>query len=254
MDKKYLLSSFDMSKLSFEHTHTAGQINFSRPCIGYVLKGMGKFLYKGKTYYAKAGDLVYIAQGTQYYSIWYSQPEVEWYSISFSFNSYRTFYDYRFQIIKNYPSDLFDKMYFAHQQNPLLSSAYFNILLDDLYSRMKIEKVSPQFLSIEPAINYIENNFSADISISFLAELCNYSESSMYKLFKSVTGVTPITYKHNIMIQHALDLLQNTDLPIDVIGNNVGFSSANYFRKVFFTLTGKKPGEIRKNSTNGRAL
>ena len=248
MDKKYLIASYSILKLNFTHTYTMGQIiHFAHPCIGYVLKGTGKFLYKGKTYYANAGDLVYIAQGTKYYSIWHASPVVEWYSIEFSFSSYRTFYDYRFQIIRNYPRELFDKMYSTYEDKPLLSTAYLNIMLDDIYKKMTLEKASVQFKNVEKAINYIEDNFNKEISISTLAQLCSYSESSMYKLFKAATGVTPITYKHNIMIQHALDLLHNTELSIDEISNRVGFSSVNYFRKIFFALTGKKPKDLRKN-------
>lgn len=47
------------------------------------------------------------------------------------------------------------------------------------------------------------------------------------------------------MVQNALDLLAHTDLTIEEISSKVGFSSSNYFRKVFFDITGKTPKEVR---------
>ncbi|MBQ6908170.1 MAG: helix-turn-helix transcriptional regulator [Clostridia bacterium] len=79
-----------------------------------------------------------------------------------------------------------------------------------------------------------------------MAELCHISESGFFKLFKAVTGVTPITYKHNIMIQHAIDMISNTSLSIEEISGLVGFPSSNYFRKVFADMTGTTPKKLRK--------
>ena len=48
------------------------------------------------------------------------------------------------------------------------------------------------------------------------------------------------------MIQHAIELLANTDMTVEEISRRVGFSSSNYFRKIFIKLTDKTPKELRK--------
>ena len=191
------------------------------------------------------GDLIYISFGTKYYSIWFGSPEVEWYSIEFNFKSQYDFYEYQFQILKDYPSDLFDIMYKTYNDSPFISISYFYILLDDLFKKLEPNTKSPVISGILPAIEFIETNYNQEILISTLAKLCNCSESGFFKLFRKSMGVTPITYKQNIMIQHALELLAHTTLSVEEISSRVGFSSSNYFRKVFFKFTQKTPKSMR---------
>lgn len=132
----------------------------------------------------------------------------------------------------------------------MLSISYFYQLLDDIYKKLKSVPEHIPYTTIAPAIDYIENNYNQNIPISILAKLCKCSESGFFKIFKKATGVTPVTYKHNIMIQHALELLSNTALSIEEISSKVGFSSSDYFRTVFFKLTGKKPKELKKAHRN----
>ena len=95
-------------------------------------------------------------------------------------------------------------------------------------------------------MEYIEKNYQAPFSVRQLSELCHISESGFFKLFKEATGVTPIAYKHNIMIQHAISLISNTSMSIEEISTAVGFPSSNYFRKVFARFTDKTPKELRR--------
>lgn len=48
------------------------------------------------------------------------------------------------------------------------------------------------------------------------------------------------------MIQHAIELLIHTEMSIEEISRTIGFSSSNYFRKIFYKLTKKTPKELRK--------
>ena len=247
MENNILILSYLFNKFSFKHIHSAGpEIYFNNPCIGYIRKGHAKFLYKGKIFYAYEGDLIYIAYGTKYQSIWFGSPDIEWYSINFHFKSRYDFYEYQFQILKNYSPELFDKMYKTYESSYMLSVSYFYQLLDDIYKRLEPTVVPVSCTTIQPAVEYIEKNYNQNFSIYTLAELCNCSESSFFKLFKKSTGVTPIAYKHNIMIQNALELLAHTTLSIEEISVQTGFASSNHFRTVFFKLTGKTPKELRK--------
>ena len=247
MDKNFLISDFDIVKYNYKNIHSsAPELYFSSPCIGYVKKGYAKFLYKGNTYYAYEGDLIYIAFETRYSSIWYGSPDIEWYSVTFDFSSKYAFYNYRFQILRNYPEALFNKMYEAYLSSPMLTLSYFYELLNDLYNKMELTKDSKPHSSIEPAVKYIEKNYNSPVSADELSSLCHISKSALFKHFKSNFGVTPIEYKHNIMIQHAIELLSNTNLSIDEISLKAGFSSSNYFRRVFEKLTDKTPKELRQ--------
>jgi transcriptional regulator GlxA family with amidase domain len=98
---------------------------------------------------------------------------------------------------------------------------------------------------IENAIIHIEKNYRYPIEIDELCKLCHLSRSSLFEAFKKRTGVSPINYKHTVMIQHALDMLAHTNMTVDEISQAVGFSSSNYFRTVFTKLTGKSPKEVR---------
>ena len=246
MQKKCLISNYSFQKYNYQNIHSAGpKVYFYNPCIGYVKKGYAKFLYKGHILYADEGDLIYIAYGTKYHSVWFGSPDIEWYSIKFTFKSQYDFREYQFQILKDYPSELFDKMYETYENSYLLSVSYFYQFLDDIYKKLKADLKPVSYMMVEPAVDYIENNYNRNISISTLIGLCHCSESGFFKLFKKSTGVTPIAYKHNIMIQHALDMLSHTTLSIEEISSRVGFSSSNYFRKIFIKLTGKTPKELR---------
>ena len=241
-----LITNFGFICYKYRNIHSVGpEQYFNNPYIAYIKRGYAEFLHKGKTIRANEGDLVYIAAGTKYHSIWFGSPEIEWYSIGFDFKHQYDFCEYPFQVLKNYPSVLFEKIYGAYESSYFLSVSYFYQLLDDIYKKLKPVSEHIKYTSADSAIEYIENNYNKDISIKTLAKLCNCSESGFFKMFKNSTGVTPISYKHNVMIQHSLELLAHTDFSIEEISTRVGFSSSNYYRTVFFKLTGKTPKELR---------
>lgn len=243
MENKEFLNNLSTKKFQYKTLHATGQlIHFSKPVIGYILKGSAEFLYDGNTYTASEGDLIYIAYKTAYYSIWRGSPDIEFYSIEFSFISQYAFFDYKFQILKNYDRQIFEKIYSSEHLGKI---GYFNILLSDIYSKMKKQKTDEKYILIKNAADYIEKNFDKPFKISEIAKLCSMSESRFFINFKNMMGVSPINYKHNICIQHALDLLINTDLSIEEISDKLGFSSSNYFRKIFNKITNESPKQIR---------
>ena len=249
MEKNLQLSFYSISKQIRSRVHSAGSdIYFDRPCIGYVTKGYAKFLYEGKTVYAYEGDLIYIGCDTRYQSIWYGNPEIKWYSISFEFSQKYAFYNHRFQIISDYPGEIFDKLY-KDRENELLFLSHLYELLADVYERTVETPASLSLNTVEPAVKYIEEHFNESFDIDIPARLCHMGRTAFFKQFKRATGVTPIAYKHSVMIQHAIDLLRDTELTVEEISEKTGFSSANYFRTVFCKLTDKTPKELRKNKS-----
>ena len=241
------INHFTIKELKFEKTYTSGCLqSYSMPCIGYLTHGTGIFFCNGNTYYAKEGDLIYIAKDTKYYSVWYGEPQISFYSISFDFIHPYANYGYRFQIVNGIGPELFQEMLKNREKNPMISISRMYELLDILYPQMLISDSQIPTNEIEKAVFHIENNYTEPLSIDELCRICHCSRSSLFEQFRRRTGVSPIAYKHNIMIQHALDLLAHTDLTVDEISQKTGFASSNYFRTVFIKMIGKTPKEVRK--------
>lgn len=229
------------------YTRASGNIVvFTLPCIGYILSGEAEFLHDGKTFSASEGDLIYIAPETKYYSLWTGYPDIEFYSFNFNLTNISVFMNYRFQILKNFPSELLDNVYNTRNSDFFEMMSHFNALLSEIYKRAEQSTYNSSYKLIKPAIDYIEKNFDKKIKINELAALCNYSDSYFYNLFKEATGVSPIVYKQNITIQHAFRYLSETTLSIEQISEKLGFTSPNYFRTVLKKYTQKTPRDIRK--------
>ncbi len=241
-----LLSSYKIKLLSYDKMRARKLISFQSPCIGYLLHGRAEFWLNGQKHTAKEGDLIYIAAETEYYSLWIGDPQVQWYSVSFAFADPLAFADFRFQILKNYPVGLLNEMMMQFEQNPLSSLSAFYALLSDLYARMERGSYTPKISKIRPAVDYLHDHCTEPVRIAELAALCGYSEAHFYTLFQELMQVSPMTYKTNLLVQQAMRELLETDASIDTIAARLGFSSANYFTRVFTKTVKRTPSDIRR--------
>lgn len=79
------------------------------------------------------------------------------------------------------------------------------------------------------------------------AEMCNLSKFHFLRMFKEITGASPIEYRNRIRIEHAKELLLYTNTPVGEIAAEVGYSSDTYFCDAFKTAVGVSPSVYRKN-------
>lgn len=98
-------------------------------------------------------------------------------------------------------------------------------------------------------LDYIEANFTSDLSILGLAKHFDINEDYFYRLFKSCTGQTPTAFISQLRVRYSKQLLRNTALPISEIAFQVGYNSSSYFSKVFLRQVGLTPRNYRKNSS-----
>ncbi len=110
---------------------------------------------------------------------------------------------------------------------------------DDLLKNRKLEKILP-------AINYISENYSNEITTPQLAALCNLNTAYFCELFKIVTNKTPVEFLNLLRVRHAEKLINSTDKNIIEVANEVGFSSPTYFNRVFKKINGCSPTFYRK--------
>lgn len=84
-----------------------------------------------------------------------------------------------------------------------------------------------------PALHYVNQHYSSNLSIDFLAELCHISTSHFHKLFKHSLKQSPTHYIQHIRLSKACELLHNTEDTILMIAFAVGFTSLSNFNKQF---------------------
>ena len=99
---------------------------------------------------------------------------------------------------------------------------------------------------IENAKRYVRSNLSYDISAASLAALFHYNEKYMGRLFKESTGNSFCQYVNEKRIEHAKQLLLETDLTIIEISEHVGFNNVTYFNRIFKNKCGMSPSLYRK--------
>ena len=98
-----------------------------------------------------------------------------------------------------------------------------------------------------PVLNYIDDHFHQDFSMTVLAELAGVSSQHLCRIFKETMHMRPTEYLTYRRLGEAKNLLRHTDTPIAEIGIKCGFPDAGYFSTVFKRYEGMSPAEFRKN-------
>ncbi|MEK4357633.1 AraC family transcriptional regulator [Paenibacillus sp. FSL M7-1455] len=98
---------------------------------------------------------------------------------------------------------------------------------------------------VRQAARYIDTHYGSMISLDQLSERLGVSKYHLLRTFAAATGETPSEYLNRVRIEQAMRLLRQTDLGIERIAEEVGYSGGSYFIKVFRKMTGRTPGSFR---------
>lgn len=101
-------------------------------------------------------------------------------------------------------------------------------------------------IRLRPVFDYIEKNYARKLYISELSGIVHTCDDRFIRLFKDVTGKTPMEYVMSIRIENAIKQLSTTDDPIALVAEQTGFGSDTYMTRVFRNRLNKTPGEYRK--------
>jgi two-component system, response regulator YesN len=99
---------------------------------------------------------------------------------------------------------------------------------------------------VKQAVDYIETNFSSDLSLQGVAEYVSLSPNYLSTLFKKEINASFTDYLTEIRIEKAKELLLDTYLKTYEIADSVGYNENAYFCKTFKKVTGKTPSEFRR--------
>ena len=153
-------------------------------------------------------------------------------------------------VIKNDPVviEYADKLFSSFEKNDTMLSLGLFIAF---FSSLKKHKVNEKNITvshdsksseiINNAFLYIHTHFDERIKVSDIAKECYVSEPHFCRVFKNITGETPITYINNLKINKAISLMKNSNLSIKQISETVGFEDYTYFCRCFKKIIGSSP-------------
>lgn len=93
---------------------------------------------------------------------------------------------------------------------------------------------------------YIDFHYKETIDTTEAARNAQMSYGYFSRCFHDIIGVSFIDYCTQVRIQHAKELLRNTDNSIQEIAFDIGYNDEKYFSRTFKKLTGLIPSEYRK--------
>lgn len=139
------------------------------------------------------------------------------------------------QIVKDYSS--------GDRYGRELSSAGLKRLLILLH-RHSPAQLPPKLLLVQ---QYIQRNYAQPITNRQLAQLAGYHEFYLNRIFTACMGISLHGYLLKVRLAQASYLLLNTDLELQAICEQVGFSNYPHFSSYFKKAYGYAPAQYRKH-------
>lgn len=136
-----------------------------------------------------------------------------------------------------------------HNFGGLASGLRSHSLLYDLIYNIALEKFMDEsklsgYQRILPAILYLEQHYTKDITVKQLADMSDMGITWFRTLFSKYSGMSPVEYRNSLRIRRACDLLKIGEHNVSEVADMTGFGNVYYFSRAFKKATGKTPSSI----------
>jgi AraC family transcriptional regulator of adaptative response / methylphosphotriester-DNA alkyltransferase methyltransferase len=99
---------------------------------------------------------------------------------------------------------------------------------------------------ISVVTDYIGYHFAEPLTLDILANVSHGSPYHLHRVFKRITGQTPVEYIQEKRVTEARKLLESTSFTVTDVGRQVGIANPAYFITVFRKHTGCTPANYRE--------
>jgi AraC-like DNA-binding protein/mannose-6-phosphate isomerase-like protein (cupin superfamily) len=252
-------------KISMAHHYTArgtlfGKIH-SHPDIShfcFIISGLSNISLNGKRNSVSSGQAIYFPPGVEHGSSDDKDTNFELIEIKFSFGQH----SHRIKIcdipvirsINNKASlmaslERFLETYLLSGSDNWLTKLQ---LLESLMiffendHTLVPQGIADIDLKIRQVVRHIHLNYAEPLSVESMADLISVSPSYFAIKFKQLLHVSPIEFLIRTRLQHAKELLQNSNLSVKQISEICGLSSPKYLARLFSHRFGTSPSLFKK--------
>lgn len=118
------------------------------------------------------------------------------------------------------------------------------IIRSVLGENMDMRSIS-QCYPVAQAQRYVAQNYCGRLTVDMLAEISHVSVSTLQRLFKKETGMSPASYIVNERVEKSKTLLRRKNISMTEIALRCGFSDSSHFSVSFRGVTGITPSDYR---------
>ena len=118
--------------------------------------------------------------------------------------------------------------------------------LDDFMRNIYLQGHSRTNETVAKILNYLGDNFHENITLKTLSKESGLSIFRIAHLVKEVTGKTVLQHVHQLRVQEAQRLLEQSDMNCTDIAYETGFGDQSYFIKQFRKQMGITPARYRR--------
>lgn len=104
---------------------------------------------------------------------------------------------------------------------------------------------------LDDILQYINHNYTGNITLESIAPLFGYNSSYLGKIFSKKVGINFNAYVDQVRIEHAKQLLLDEKIKVYTIAERVGYRNVDYFHIKFRKYVGQSPSEYRKAHKEG---
>lgn len=220
----------------------------------FVISGMCAYRFDdGVEFSVKEGDVFFLPKGSNY-TMYISTDDYRFIFSDFEFDTLNTKgMLFPAESLKN-TDILFSRLLNLYRSTSKSKISECMSVLYSIYGALKqasehayIEKNRKNMLS--DAKRAMDDGFAkVDFEITILARDMNISDVYFRKLFKNQYGTSPLKYLNSLRLQNAMALMKHPFLTLEECATQSGFSSIQYFSRVFKKELGITPGQFRKNN------
>lgn len=127
----------------------------------------------------------------------------------------------------------------ARQFTHELKRSYESLLLNEDQQRSHHDE---EIIKVQ---EWLDQNYQKEVVIQDLAVKFKLSVRSLNRRFKLATNTSPLQYLQNLRIEHAKELLKQSNLAVSEVADMVGYQDASYFTSLFKKITAVTPIEYR---------